>query len=76
MTSDIIRKQVEDIQGQWAERLQELSIIVLLLLIFIFFDEWFSGFIMERDSKNTKWRLFGNSRKAPQFINGLQMPWI
>ena len=48
MVSDIIQKQVEDIQGEWAKRLQELSIIVLLLIIILFVESWFGDYIIIR----------------------------
>jgi hypothetical protein len=41
MTSDTIRKQVEDIQEQGSRRLQELSILVLSLQVIFFIDYWF-----------------------------------
>ena len=50
MASDIIRKQVEEIQGQWIKGLQELSIITLLLLIPIFICDWFGALILHHAS--------------------------
>lgn len=47
MVSNPVLRQVEDIQGQWAKGLQELSIVILLLLIFIFFISWFYPFIVK-----------------------------
>ena len=48
MMGNLVRKQVEDIQGEWAKRLPELSSIVLLLLIPIFVEGWFGLYIETR----------------------------
>lgn len=41
MVSDAVRKRVDEIQGQWIKRLQELTILVLSLQIIFFIDYWF-----------------------------------
>jgi hypothetical protein len=60
MISNHVQRQIEDIQGQVAKRLQELPIIVLLLLIPIFFDGWFGTFMILRayNSGHIEWDLY------------------
>jgi len=48
IVSDAVRKQVDEIQGQGVRRLQELSLLVLLLLIPIFVHAWFWDLVLTR----------------------------
>lgn len=45
--SNIVQKQIEDIQTQGTKRLQELSIIVLFLLIPMFLEIWFASLVVQ-----------------------------
>ena len=46
MASDAVRQQVDEIQGQWARRLQALSPLLLLLLVPIFVQSWFWSLVL------------------------------
>jgi hypothetical protein len=48
MVSDAIRKRVDEIQGQWTKRLQELTILVLSLQVIFFIDYWFGDWWQTR----------------------------
>ena len=51
--SNPVQRLVEEIQGQWVKRLQELSIIILLLLIPIFVEDWFGTFVVDLKTPST-----------------------
>lgn len=48
MVSDAIRKRVDEIQGQWTKRLQELSILVLSFQVIVFIGYWFGDWWTSR----------------------------